>query len=109
MTTVRTIAPAKFAHVVFRTADLSRLVDWYCTVLGAHVAMRNDYIAFLTYDDEHHRVAIVQDPRITETKPAFDHPGVEHISYTYASLGDLVATYERLRDLGMTPYWTVDH
>ena len=109
MTSIRTIAPAKFAHIVFRTPDLGRLVDWYCTVLGAHVAMRNDYIAFLTYDDEHHRIAIVLDPRITEAKPAFDRPGVDHVSYTYASVADLVATYERLRDLGITPYWTVDH
>ena len=61
-----TITPVKFAHVVFRTPDLDRLVEWYCTVLNAHVAMKNDFIAFLTYDDEHHRVAMVLDPRITE-------------------------------------------
>ena len=104
-----TITPVKFAHVVFRTPDLDRLVEWYCTVLNAHVAMKNDFIAFLTYDDEHHRVAMVLDPRITETDPAFGHPGVDHVSYTYESLEDLVATYERLKDLGIEPYWTIDH
>jgi catechol 2,3-dioxygenase-like lactoylglutathione lyase family enzyme len=101
--------PAKFAHVVFRTRDLDRMVAWYETVLGAHVAMRNEFIAFLTYDDEHHRVAIVKDPRITADAPAFDHPGVEHVSYTYASLDDLIATYERLRAHGIEPYWTINH
>ena len=108
-TPVRTVAPVKFAHVVFRTPDLDRLVEWYCTVLNAHVAMKNDFIAFLTYDDEHHRVAMVKDPRITEADPAVERPGVDHVSYTYASLEDLVATYERLLELGITPYWTVDH
>jgi catechol-2,3-dioxygenase len=108
-TSVRTVAPVKFAHVVFRTADLGRLVEWYCTVLNAHVAMKNEYIAFLTYDDEHHRVAIVADPRIREAGPAVDHPGVDHVSYTYRSLADLVGTYERLHDLAIEPYWTIDH
>ena len=78
-----TITPVKFAHVVFRTPDLDRLVEWYCTVLNAHVAMKNDFIAFLTYDDEHHRVAMVLDPRITETDPAFGasrrRPRVVHL------------------------------
>ena len=106
---VDTVTPVKFAHVVFRTPDLDRLVEWYCTVLNAHVAMKNDFIAFLTYDDEHHRVAMVRDPRITEAGPATDHPGVDHVSYTYESLEDLVATYERLRALGIEPYWTIDH
>ena len=31
------------------------------------------------------------------------------MSYTYASLEDLVATYERLKGLGIEPYWTIDH
>jgi len=106
---VDTVTPVKFAHVVFRTPDLDRLVEWYCTVLNAHIAMKNDFIAFLTYDDEHHRVAMVRDPRITEAGPATDHPGVDHVSYTYESLEDLVATYERLRALGIEPYWTIDH
>ena len=41
---------------------------------------------------------MVLDPRITETDAArAAHPGVDHVSYTYRSLEDLVATYERLQ------------
>jgi catechol-2,3-dioxygenase len=35
--------------------------------------------------------------------------GLEHIAYAYATLGDLVATYERLKAAGITPYWTINH
>ena len=102
------ISPAKLAHVVFRTPQLDALVSWYETVLGAEVAMRNDFIAFLTYDDEHHRIALVACPP-PEGERGAGGPGLEHVAFTYASLDDLIATYERLRDLGITPYWTINH
>src|SRR5207249_798186 len=53
------IAPEKFAHVVLKTANYDAVITWYATVLQARVAFRNDVIAFLTYDDEHHRVAVI--------------------------------------------------
>ena len=55
----RPIAPALFAHFVLRSANMQPMVDWYMTVLDMHVVKRNDFICFLTYDDEHHRLAIV--------------------------------------------------
>jgi len=93
------ITPSKFAHVVYKTPRLDEMIEWYERVLGAHIAFRNDFIAFLTYDDEHHRVALVKAPE----------PGVEHVAFTYESLTALVDTYTRLRDSGVTPYWTIDH
>ena len=56
------IAPEKFAHVVLKTANYDAVIAWYATVLQARVAFRNDFIAFLTYDDEHHRVAVLNTP-----------------------------------------------
>ena len=53
------IAPALFAHFVLRSANMPAMVDWYSTVLNMHVVKRNDFICFLTYDEEHHRLAIV--------------------------------------------------
>ena len=100
-------APAKFAHVVFRSGRLAEMRDWYCTVLEAHVAFENDFIAFLTYDDEHHRVAIV-DTGATEPAPP-TASGLEHVAFTYGSLEDLVGTYERLKGLGIEPYWSINH
>jgi catechol-2,3-dioxygenase len=99
--------PMKFAHIVYRTGRLPEMRDWYCTVLEAHVAFENDFIAFLTYDDEHHRVAIVNTGGTDQRSSTA--PGVEHVAFTYGSLGDLLDTYERLKGLGITPYWTINH
>jgi catechol-2,3-dioxygenase len=71
------------------------------------VAFENDFIAFLTYDDEHHRIAIV-DTGASEAPPP-TASGVEHIAFTYGSLEDLVGTYERLKGQGLQPYWTINH
>lgn len=79
-------APKKLAHVVFRTGNLAAMRDWYCTVLEAHVAFSNDFVAFITYDDEHHRVAFAN--LGATAQPAADARGLEHVAFTYASLGD---------------------
>jgi catechol-2,3-dioxygenase len=100
-------SPKKLAHVVFRTGRLPEMRDWYCTVLEARVAFGNDFVAFITYDDEHHRVAFAN-LGATE-QPAANARGLEHVAFTYEGLGDLLDTYERLKGLGVTPYWTINH
>lgn len=50
------IAPSLFAHFVLRSSNMPVMVDWYSTVLDMHVVQRNDFICFLTYDNEHHRL-----------------------------------------------------
>ena len=49
---------AKFAHFVLRAKDLNKSVAWYKTVLGLDVQHKNPTLVFMTYDDEHHRLAI---------------------------------------------------
>jgi len=100
--------PAKLAHVVLRTKQFQPMVDWYKTVLGAHSSFDvPGVLAFLTYDDEHHRIAIAALPGLGD-RPAMV-TGLEHIAFTYAELGELVHTYQRLKELGITPYWTINH
>lgn len=101
------IAPEKLAHVVFRTTNSERLINWYRTVLEAEVALANPMISFLTYDEEHHRIAIAQIPGLAEA-PGMS-TGLEHVAFTYRNADDLFATYERLKDLGIEPYWTINH
>lgn len=102
------IAPVKLAHVVLRTADAKRLVNWYCTVLEAESALENGMLHFLTYDEEHHRIAIAQLPEVVAGRDR-THSGLEHFAFTYSNADELFATYERLRDLGITPYWCINH
>jgi catechol-2,3-dioxygenase len=101
------IAPVKFAHIVFRTAQKDAMVEWYRTVFEAESALENGLLTFLTFDDEHHRIAIVSMPGLEVPPP--NHVGMEHCAFTYASLADLVATFKRLRAVGILPYWCINH
>ena len=49
--------PAKLAHVVYMTRRFEEMLDWYQKVFEARVQYQNPALAFLTYDDEHHRFA----------------------------------------------------
>lgn len=104
--------PSKFAHVVYSTRRFEEMIDWYQKVFEARVVYQNPILAFLTYDDEHHRFAFANlsalNPASVETVPR-DKAGVNHVAYTYANLGDLLDTYERLKQMGIMPYWPVHH
>lgn len=101
------IAPARLAHVVFKTPRFAAMVDWWCTVLEAKPAMANDDLAFLTYDEEHHRVAIINMPALLPL--AGFMRGLDHVAFTYASLPDLLATWHRLLEKGIEPVWCTNH
>ena len=104
--------PTKFAHVVYSTRRFEEMIDWYQRVFDASVVYQNPAFAFLTYDDEHHRFAFANlllmapDSVASETR---DNAGVNHVAYTYANLGDLLGTYERLEQMGVDPYWSIHH
>lgn len=106
------IKPTKFAHVVYRSRRFEKMLEWYQTVFGARVQYQNPGLAFLTYDDEHHRFAIANmslfQPESTETDRQ-GSIGVDHVAYTYASLSDLLETYARLKEHGIKPYWCIHH
>ncbi len=103
----RRVTPAKFAHAVLATKQFKPMVDWYTTVLSAEIVHSNEMLAFLTYDEEHHRLAIAAVPGLVD-KPRHS-VGLDHLAYTYANLGDLVFTYERLKQAGILPVVTINH
>jgi catechol 2,3-dioxygenase-like lactoylglutathione lyase family enzyme len=104
--------PSKFAHVVYRTRRFDEMIDWYRRVFDAQVRYKDPVLAFLTYDEEHHRFAFVN---LTALKPAGAaggeraDVGVDHVAYTYANVGDLLDTYAHLKQQGILPYWPVHH
>jgi catechol-2,3-dioxygenase len=101
------ISPARLSHAVLRTARLEEMVKWYTTVLNAQVLYRNDFIAFMTYDDEHHRIALAAFPGVVEK--AKGSAGLDHLAFFYATLGDWIATYERLKAANITPHVCIHH
>ncbi len=106
------IRPTKLAHIVYRTRRYDEMLRWYVTVFDAKVQYQNPALAFLTFDDEHHRFALVNmavfQPDGTETDRQ-GAIGVDHAGYTYASLSDLLETYARLKAEGIEPYWSIHH
>lgn len=101
------IPPMHLSHVVLRTKRLDTLVDWWSTVLAARVVYRNEFVCFLTYDDEHHRIAIVSPPQVADAPLVA--VGLDHIGFTYASLDDLLATHDRLQAAGIRPHQVINH
>lgn len=129
------VSPVKLAHVVLWSKQVPRMTEWYRSVLAARVVYQNSAAAFLTYDDEHHRVAVT-DPDaaaamaaehtgsahglIGGVEPPSSRPrseddtvapprGLSHIAFTYASLNDLLENYERLRKESITPTAAINH
>ena len=100
-------SPSKFAHVVYRTRQIEAMRAWYLAVLEAEVSFENRHMAFLTYDDEHHRVAIMSDRRATD--PVDRAFGVDHVAFAYDSLEELLDTHDRLAAVGIDPIWAVNH
>lgn len=105
--TSRPIPPQKLAHIVLRTSRMAEMVEWYRSVLGAEAAFQNEILAFLSYDEEHHRVALLNMPGLAAQPDGIT--GFHHAAFTYASLADLMATYKRLRDLGIKPIFPINH
>ena len=101
------VRPAKFAHFVLRVSNIEESISWYQTVVGMEMVHRAPKIAFMSYDEEHHRIALAETPVDAPTVPGA--PGLDHVAYTLESLGDLLATYKRLKAKGILPVWPINH
>ena len=103
------VKPIRLAHIVLKTppSQFKAMVNYYKTFLNATASYENDFIAFLTYDEEHHRVAIVSIPNVEPRVPTAS--GLLHFAFTFASLSDLVFGYLQRKRHGIEPFWCVNH
>jgi catechol-2,3-dioxygenase len=62
--TEKVISPVKLAHVVLRTSPekFKEMSEFYKSFLGGQASYENDFFSFITYHDEHHRIAILAIP-----------------------------------------------
>lgn len=108
-----TIKPQTFAHVVYRTRRFDEMLAWYQTVFGATVQFQSPALAFLTYDHEHHRFAIlnltVLQPEEAPNPAGNRHSQIDHVAYGYRSLTELCEKFAELRQKDILPYWCVHH
>ena len=101
------VRPARFAHFVLRVRDIEQAVAWYEEVLGMEMVHDAGKIAFMSFDEEHHRIALAETPVDAELPPGA--AGLDHVAYAFDTLGDLLSTYKRLEARGIEPYWPINH
>lgn len=95
------------SHYGIRAKQLSEMIEWYAQVFQAKVQHQNEFLAFMTYDEEHHRLVIFEDPETVDRPPTAS--GIDHVGYGVASFADLVAIYERLKNQGIAPFAQLNH
>jgi catechol-2,3-dioxygenase len=129
-------SPAKLAHVVLRTNNFAKMNQFYKDFLGGRATMEvPDQLSFLTYDDEHHRIAIVAVPALKNTDT--DRCGLEvcsfppspsqkkkncasptqqltilcgkHVAFTFQNIEELFLAYRQRKAIGIEPIWCVNH
>ena len=100
-----------FHHVNLKTTTdgLQRLIDWYGTVVGTTPTFQYPMGAWLSNDRANHRIAILALPQFAPDPEQAIHTGLHHTAFEYDSLEKLMASYERLRDLGIVPFFAMDH
>jgi len=101
------VSPCQLAHLVLRTPHYKEMCDFYKLLLNARAGFANDLANFLRYDEEHHRVVIVNAPHLPlVTTPS---AGLAHFSFTYRTLGEVLGNYRRLQQHGIHPCWCINH
>ncbi|MGH3166454.1 MAG: VOC family protein [Trebonia sp.] len=108
------LPPDLLAHFVVKTARAKEMIDWYTAVFGARVVHDGGQLAFLTWDGESHRLALVKLPRFFRYVFPFSRIrrktyGIDHLAFTYHSLERLLRNYERLKHEGIRPVWAINH
>lgn len=103
----KVISPRSLAHVVIRTPRYKEMVQFYKTFLGAEATHENEWISFITYDDEHHRIAIAAVPGTTDKVRT--SAGLEHIAFTFPNLKELALAYKQRKSRDILPIWSVNH
>ena len=96
-------------HATMRTSHLDEMVAWYGRVIGARVTFRNEHAAWTSNDGANHRVAFLAVPGLSDDPQKVGHNGLHHLAFEYGSFDDLMSSYKRLADEGITPSFCLDH
>ena len=95
------------AHYGIRTRQLKEMISWYKIFFNAEVLYQNEFAAFMTFDDEHHRLVLWTDED-TKDKPE-NVAGIDHIGIGLQNFRELIEAYERLKAQDIIPFLPVNH
>jgi catechol-2,3-dioxygenase len=96
-------------HINLGTRRLDEMIAWYGDVVGMEVNHRAEVGAWLTNDAANHRLALLAHDHLEDDPAKQTHTGLRHIAFEYGSIDELLGTYVRLRDRGITPRFCLDH
>ena len=118
-------APDSFHHVAFKTQNYDAMVEFYEKLFGCKPMYKSNDIAFLAFDEEHHRIAIANtEPGVKKlgfiskiilafrnwlNKNIPTTIGLDHISYCLNPIDKWFDFYHKAKDRGLKPYWTINH
>ncbi len=105
-------------HFGLTTVHLEEMLDWYAKVLGMTTNFQSSWgaetgasadLAFVSNDRAHHRLALISSPGLRDDTDKHTHVKLQHVAFEYATIDDLLNSWERLKDLGIEPILTADH
>ena len=116
----REIVRPTLHHFGLTTANLEAMVNWYGKVLGMTSNHQTSKplgtrgpsgvrVAWVSNDEANHRIAIVELRGLVDDLGRIHHRRLQHVAFEYPSVDDLLATYARLKGLGIEPVLTADH
>jgi catechol 2,3-dioxygenase len=104
-----TVLKPPLHHVNLKTTRLQEMIDWYGTVVGLTPTFQYESGAWLSNDAANHRLALLSVPGLSDDPDKLSHTGMHHTAFEYADLGDLIATYIRLKAQSILPHGCLDH
>jgi catechol 2,3-dioxygenase len=97
-------------HFGVTTAHLEEMLDWYAKVLGMTTNFQSSWgLAFVSNDRAHHRMALISLPGLRDDSDKRLRAKLQHVAFEYATIDDLLNSWERLKGLGIEPILTADH
>ena len=100
----------QIGEVVLKTARFEAMNRWWQTMLGVSLYLESERFAFRRLAGEYpytQTLVIFNQPELAASVSA--GPGLDHVQFRHASFSALLDRYETLRDLGITPYRTMNH
>jgi catechol 2,3-dioxygenase-like lactoylglutathione lyase family enzyme len=112
-TTTRDEAPPVYIpvlhHVNLKTKRLQDMIDWYGIVVGTTPVHQFPGGAWLSNDDANHRIALLSPAGLADDPDKLTHAGLHHTAFEYASMQQLLDTFERLAGQDIRPHACLDH
>ena len=96
-------------HVNIKTSRLDEMIKWYGLVVGTQEQFRFETGAWTTNDGANHRIAFLAVPGLSDDADKVRHNGMHHCAFEYGSFAELMSTYDRLRQSGVEPVFSLDH